>query len=215
MEPKQAAILSVLLSKSYAPTRTEIFNALEPAEQDLFKNGIGGVSQCLDALRRKKAYVENGISEFENGKTLLTWKLTDAGLKAIKATTALKIATKRTVDATPDNTETTQDNEATPTTEDALPTKSYLLTGIFNPVETQNDEDPFEQCLEKIKELYAKNNTAPTVSATDLADMQFALDQANKAISAISIYFDDHQKISITTGLGMLENLLKQLEPQP
>jgi carbamoylphosphate synthase large subunit len=157
------------------------------------------------------------IKHIENGKTLLTWKLTDAGLKAIKATTALKIATKRTVDATPDysgpvlDTAAKQLNEA----ETLTPMKVELIDGVLKEIEPQSDEETFKQCIATINELYAKNYRAPTVSATDLADMQFALDQANKAISAISIYFDDHQKISITTGLGMLENLLKQLQPQP
>lgn len=80
MKLQRDLVLDVLKAQAQAGfelTAREIYNELDRKEQYRFKRGADEISKKLCELRATGA-VENGISNIINGRTVLTWRLTNA-----------------------------------------------------------------------------------------------------------------------------------------
>lgn len=82
LHPKYQAILTTLSTTNTPLTGREIYEHLEPAEQGLF-SGVDDLNKTINYLRDKKKFVENGESNYTNGKATLTWKISDTGFNAL------------------------------------------------------------------------------------------------------------------------------------
>jgi hypothetical protein len=96
MKSTQSIIESILTSHNGTTSETaltgrEIYESMEAKEKGFFPGGIDAVNKSLNYLRGK-GFVENGISEIVNGRTVLTWKMKNA-----------PILQKTEADKTPEN----------------------------------------------------------------------------------------------------------------
>ena len=87
MNDRSTILLTILIKQEYQLSVREIWNLLSSDEQKLFGKQ-DEVSKYLSTLR-KKELIKNGLTVYENGKTLLTWVITDAGKSAIHRNPAM------------------------------------------------------------------------------------------------------------------------------
>lgn len=82
MNEKHKTILSILNDAKYPLMTSEIFEAMEPTEQGMF-SGVDKLSKMLTDIKRKNHTIENGITEYIDGKSRLRWTLSDKGKKEL------------------------------------------------------------------------------------------------------------------------------------
>lgn len=83
MNKKTKTILQILNASKEAISTRDIYDQMEPKEQGLF-GGYESVSKTLCTLKKHRGIVENGISEIFNGRTVLTWLITQSGKKLLE-----------------------------------------------------------------------------------------------------------------------------------
>lgn len=84
MNEKHKIILTILNNSEFQLSVKEIRDRLDPAEQGNF-NEQDALSKLLSDMKRKKNYIKNGLTVYENNKTLLTWVISDTGKAALAA----------------------------------------------------------------------------------------------------------------------------------
>ena len=83
LSQKQKLVLNAMIDSEYDQSSREIHDhIIMPNAEGIDIGPISSMYDCMDALK-KIGFVENGISNIVRGKTVLMWRLTDAGRKFV------------------------------------------------------------------------------------------------------------------------------------